>query len=101
MRYPCKKAIIDIDCGGVFDSVFGTLALLEPEEKACIKCIIINKFRGDARLFEDGRQQLAELTGVPVVGVLPYFRDIFIEEEDSVALARKQRQAGPAACGGP
>jgi adenosylcobyric acid synthase len=47
-------------------------------------------------LFEDGRKQLEELTGVPVVGVLPYFRDIFIEEEDSVALVRKQRSTGPA-----
>ncbi|GAC1368999.1 MAG: cobyric acid synthase [Hymenobacter sp.] len=86
--------ITDIDRGGVFGSVYGTLALLEPEEKACIKGIIINKFRGDARLFADGRKQLEELTGVPVVGVLPYFRDIFVEEEDSVALARKHRQAG-------
>ncbi|MGI4883810.1 MAG: cobyric acid synthase [Janthinobacterium lividum] len=89
--------VADIDKGGVFGSVYGTLALLEPAEKSCIKGIIVNKFRGDARLFADGRRQLQDLAGVPVVGVLPYFRDIFVEEEDSVALARKPR--GPGAPG--
>jgi len=65
---------------------------LEPEEKQCIKGIIINKFRGDPALFEGGRAQLEELCQVPVVGVLPFSRDIFIEEEDSVAL--KQKHSG-------
>ncbi|PKK37244.1 cobyric acid synthase CobQ [Siphonobacter sp. SORGH_AS_0500] len=81
----------DIDRGGLFGSVYGTIALLTPEERTCMKGIIVNKFRGDARLFEDGKQMLEELTGLPVVGILPYFRDIFIEAEDSVSLELKQR----------
>jgi adenosylcobyric acid synthase len=83
----------DIDRGGIFGSLYGTMALLTPEEKACIKGIIINKFRGDSGLFEQGRRMIAELCGVPVVGVLPYFRDIFIEEEDAVSLENKSRSA--------
>jgi adenosylcobyric acid synthase len=83
--------IADIDRGGIFGSCYGTMALLSPEEKACIKGIIVNKFRGDERLFADGRIQLADLCGVPVVGVIPYFRDIFIEEEDAIHPADKAR----------
>jgi adenosylcobyric acid synthase len=78
--------IADIDKGGVIASVYGTLQLLPPEEKALIKGIIINKFRGDIALFKEGRKIIEELTGKPVVGVIPFFRDIFIEQEDAVVL---------------
>lgn len=81
--------IADIDRGGVFASVYGTIALLTAEEKKLIKGIIINKFRGDARLFEDGKRTIEELCSIPVVGVVPYLKDIYIEEEDSVALQNK------------
>ena len=79
----------DIDKGGVFASVYGSIALLPPEEKKQIKGIIINKFRGDIRLFEDGKKIIEDLTGIPVVGVVPYFKDIYIEEEDAVSLRKK------------
>jgi adenosylcobyric acid synthase len=89
--------VADIDRGGVFASVYGTMALLSPEERALIKGVIINKFRGDVRLFEEGRKQIESLAGVPVVGVLPFFRDIHIEEEDSVALRHRPREHKPGA----
>ena len=85
--------VADIDRGGVFGSVYGTIMLLRPEEKARIKGIIINKFRGDIRLFEEGKHMLEELTGIPVVGIIPYYTEIKIEEEDSVALDSKNQQA--------
>jgi len=84
--------ITDIDRGGIFASLYGTMELLEPEERACIKGIIINKFRGDATLFDEGKKIIERLCGVPVIGMLPYFRDIFIEEEDAVALQQKRSQ---------
>ena len=83
----------DIDRGGVFASVYGSVMLLPPEERRYVKGIIINKFRGDLRLFENGRRMLEELCGIPVLGVVPYFTDIHIEEEDSVALAAKSAAA--------
>ena len=83
----------DIDRGGVFASVYGSIALQTPEDRKLIKGIIINKFRGDLRLFEEGRKMLEDLCGIPVLGVVPYFKDIHIEEEDSVALSQKSFEA--------
>lgn len=82
----------DIDRGGVFASVYGSIALQTPEDRQMIKGIIINKFRGDMRLFDEGRKMLEDICGVPMLGVVPYFKDIFIEEEDSVSLEKKQRE---------
>lgn len=82
----------DIDRGGVFASVYGSIALQKPEDRKLIKGVIINKFRGDMRLFDEGRRMLEDICGIPVLGVVPYFKDIHIEEEDSVALAQKSWQ---------
>ena len=83
----------DIDRGGIFASVYGSLMLLTPEERKHVKGILINKFRGDIRLFEPGIKMLEELCGIPVLGVVPYYKDIHIEEEDSVSLAMKSVHA--------
>lgn len=85
--------VADIDRGGVFASVYGSVMLQTPEDRARIKGIVINKFRGDIRLFESGVSQMEALCGIPVLGVVPYYKDIHIEEEDSVTLDYKRMQA--------
>lgn len=81
--------VADIDRGGVFASAYGSIALQKPEYRQLIKGIIVNKFRGDLRLFDSGRRILEDICKVPVIGVIPHYKDIYIEEEDSVDLAAK------------
>ncbi len=92
-RYAGADVILvaDIDRGGVFASVYGSVMLQTPEDRQRIKGIIINKFRGDLRLFESGRKQLENLCGIPVLGVVPMAKHIKIDEEDSVALESKNK----------
>lgn len=87
-RY-CQSPVLlvgDIDRGGVFASLLGTLWLLEPEDRSLIKALVINKFRGDRALLEPGLRFLETKAGVPVAGVLPYFQNLYIAQEDSVSL---------------
>ncbi len=74
----------DIDRGGVFAQLYGTVALLEPDERARIKGVIVNKFRGDRRILEPGLETLERLCGVPVAGVVPYVH-ADIDDEDSLS----------------
>ncbi len=76
----------DIDRGGIFAQLIGTHTLLEASERAHIKGFIVNKFHGDARLFDDGVKILEARSGVRVLGVVPFIRDLRIADEDSVAL---------------
>lgn len=81
----------DIDRGGVFASVYGSIVLQNSEDRKRVKGVIINKFRGDMKLFDEGKRMLEDLCGVPVLGVIPYFKDIHIEAEDSVVLSQKAK----------
>jgi adenosylcobyric acid synthase len=85
----CQSAVIlvgDIERGGVFAQLLGTLWLLEPNERSLIQGLIVNKFRGDLRLFDSGVEILEERGGVPVLGVLPWVEQLGLPEEDAVAL---------------
>ena len=80
--------VADIDRGGVFAQVIGTLGLISPEERQRVVGVVVNKFRGDARLFADGIVILKARTGVPVLGMIPFLRDLELDQEDGVEMER-------------
>lgn len=82
----------DIDRGGVFAQLYGTVALLEPQEQARIGGLIINKFRGDEAILRPGLTMLEEKTGIPVLGVVPYLR-VNVDDEDSLAPCLENQDA--------
>lgn len=82
---PCLL-VGDIDRGGVFASLLGTLELLDPAERACIRAFIINKFRGDVSLLMPGIRMIEDRIGIPCAGVVSYLESLGLDEEDSVAL---------------
>ncbi len=84
--------VADIDRGGVFASVYGSIMLQTLEDRKRIKGIIINKFRGDLRLFDEGKKIMEKICGVPVLGIVPMAEHIHIEEEDSMSLAKKSKR---------
>ena len=78
--------VADIDRGGVFASVIGTLDLLDKNESSLVRSFLINRFRGDRAFFGDGVRILEEKAGRPCLGVFPFLRDVYLDDEDSVSL---------------
>lgn len=78
----------DIDRGGVFASLFGTVGLLDAADRALVRAFVINKFRGDETLLKPGLDQLTDLTGVPFLGVLPWLPEVWLDGEDTLLVGR-------------
>ena len=85
--------VVDIERGGAFAHVVGTLELLEPEERALIRGVVINKFRGQRSILEPGIKWLQERTGIPVVGVIPWLEQVFPAEDSLDLLERRYKKA--------
>jgi len=85
----------DIDRGGIFAQMLGTLMLLDDQERALVRGLVVNKFRGDPTLFEDGITILEQRGGVPVLGVVPYIANHGLPEEDAVAIETQNRVSAP------
>ncbi len=85
----------DIDRGGIFAQLLGTLWLLDDAERSLVRGLIVNKFRGDPTLFTDGISMLEERGGVPVLGVVPYIHDHGMPEEDAVAVEEQRHHLAP------
>ena len=97
---PCLL-VGDIDRGGVFAALAGTMLLLEPEEREQVGGFLINKFRGDPALLGDGLEQLRERAyGVPTLGVIPYLEEVGIAEEDAVPLGQREWRSDRRPAGG-
>ncbi|HJX34736.1 MAG TPA: cobyric acid synthase [Desulfatiglandales bacterium] len=91
---PCVL-VADIDRGGVFAQVIGTYNLMSRKEKGLIIGFMINKFRGDPALFAAGIEYIEKKTGKPVLGLVPYFHDIYIDSEDSVVIQDDRKELRP------
>lgn len=88
--------VADIERGGVFGSLVGTMQLLTPDERALFRGFAVNKFRGDVSLFDEGVRILEEKTLAPCLGVFPFVRDVHVDAEDSLALDVRRRTTAPA-----
>ena len=87
--------VTDIERGGIFAQIIGTLELMKPEEKKLIKGILINRFRGDISLFEEGKKWIENKTKIPILGIIPWLNDKFPPEDSLDLLERKSYRTNP------